>query len=69
MRHMKQINHFVLLAAMAVGFGCGIKGPPLPPIETIEDKVNSAPLTNATPPTGPKTIPTSSDSTIAIPPK
>jgi predicted small lipoprotein YifL len=69
MRFMKQIIYFFIAAAMAVGFGCGIKGPPLPPIETIEDRVNNAPLTNAEPPSGSKTNATSSDSTTAIPPK
>lgn len=66
---LKQINYLVIAALVAAGLGCGIKGPPLPPIETIEDKVNNAPITNAAPPTGPKTVPTSSDSTIAVPPK
>ncbi len=63
----KQINYLVIAATLAAaGLGCGIKGPPLPPIETVEDKVNAAPIADSH---GPKTISTSTDTTIAIPPK
>ena len=61
---LKLINYLVIATTLSVG--CGIKGPPLPPIETVEDKVNAAPLADSQ---GPKTIPTSADTTIAIPPK
>lgn len=64
----KKINYFVAVASLTLGFGCGIKGPPLPPIETIEDKVNSVPL-NESKPTAPLTSSSSSDKTIAVPPK
>ena len=41
---MKPANFLILVfMAASLGSGCGIKGPPLPPIETVEDKtVNSA---------------------------
>jgi len=28
---------------LTLSFSCGIKGPPLPPIETVGDKLNSMP--------------------------
>lgn len=31
----------LLLIAIVVGVGCGIKGPPLPPLETVNDRTNN----------------------------
>ena len=66
MNRLKQISYLVVTAVLAAGIGCGIKGPPLPPIETVEDKINAAPVTDMQ---GPKTISNSTDTTNAIPPK
>ena len=38
---MKSIIYFLAII-MVVTLGCGIKGPPLPPIETIDNRLNSA---------------------------
>jgi len=31
----------ILVAALVTGIGCGIKGPPLPPLETVNDRANN----------------------------
>lgn len=32
----------ILIVGLIFNIGCGIKGPPLPPIETVDDRLNSA---------------------------
>ncbi len=70
MNRLKQTSYLVsaavLAAVLAAGIGCGIKGPPLPPIETVEDKINAVPVTDMQ---VPKTISNSTDTTNAIHPK
>ncbi len=66
MNRLKQTSYLVSAAVLAAGIGCGIKGPPLPPIETVEDKINAVPVTDMQ---VPKTISNSTDTTNAIHPK
>lgn len=51
------MNKLIVAIAIAAGIGCGIKGPPLPPIETVSDRANNAnldekPVTAAVPVSG-----------------
>ncbi|MCC2677866.1 MAG: hypothetical protein K0R29_442 [Pseudobdellovibrio sp.] len=56
----------ILIAAIIAGIGCGIKGPPLPPLETVNDRANN--MVDETQPaagavSGDSTIKTSGDNT------
>lgn len=57
----------LLAAIIVIGTGCGIKGPPLPPLETVNDRENSAgfdePATAAEAASGDITKKTSGDNT------
>lgn len=35
------MNKAFLLSVLIISFGCGIKGPPLPPLETVNDRANN----------------------------
>ena len=45
-----KIFKIILLVASLLGFGsCGIKGPPLPPLETVGERANNANMNSKSP--------------------